>query len=77
MGLVGPPESKCSFCLQVMQMMMHDMPCCCVCVRYDFVIVSYDMLVDVKDVLMAVDFKVVILDESHCIKSSQVGQPHG
>jgi hypothetical protein len=37
------------------------------------VIVSYDMLVDVKDVLMAVDFKVVILDESHCIKNSQVG----
>jgi septum formation inhibitor-activating ATPase MinD len=50
----------------------HALRLLCLCVRYDFVIVSYDMLMDVKDVLMAVEFKVVILDESHCIKNSQV-----
>lgn len=44
-------------------------PACC---RYDFVIVSYDMLKDVAQVLEAIQFKVVILDESHCIKSPQV-----
>ena len=35
-------------------------------------IVSYDMLKDVAQVLEAIKFKVVILDESHCIKSPQV-----
>jgi len=50
--------------------------CCCwvprVVSRYDFVIVSYDMLKDVADVLGAVNFKMVILDESHCIKNPTV-----
>lgn len=50
------------------------------CVRYDFVIVSYDMLKDVSEVLGAVGFKVVILDESHCIKNPTVrmdaSEPH-
>lgn len=45
---------------------------CASCCRYDFVIVSYDMLKDVAQVLEAIKFKVVILDESHCIKSPQV-----
>jgi SNF2 family DNA or RNA helicase len=36
------------------------------------VIVSYDMLKDVSEVLGAVGFKVVILDESHCIKNPTV-----
>lgn len=40
--------------------------------RYDFVIVSYDMLKDVSEVLSALNFKVVILDESHCIKNPTV-----
>lgn len=40
--------------------------------RYDFVIVSYDMLKDVSEVLTALNFKVVILDESHCIKNPGV-----
>lgn len=39
---------------------------------YDFVVVSYDMLKDMKEVLEAMEFKVVILDESHCIKNPTV-----
>lgn len=41
---------------------------------YDFIIVSYDLLKDTQPVLTALDIRVVILDESHCIKNSTVRQ---
>lgn len=40
--------------------------------RYDFVIVSYDLLKDVHEVLDGMNFQVTILDESHCIKNATV-----
>jgi hypothetical protein len=42
--------------------------------RYDFVIVSYDLLKDVSEVLEGMEFQVVVLDESHCIKNATVRQ---
>lgn len=43
---------------------------------FDFVVVSYDMLKDMSEVLQAMDFNVVILDESHCIKNPTVSADH-
>eukprot|EP00879_Flechtneria_rotunda_P033580 GHRR01037205.1.p1 GENE.GHRR01037205.1~~GHRR01037205.1.p1 ORF type:complete len:626 (+),score=250.64 GHRR01037205.1:205-2082(+) len=37
---------------------------------FDFIVVSYDMLKDLKDLLLELAFKMIILDESHCIKNS-------
>ena len=39
---------------------------------FDFLIISYDLLKDGQHVLDKLDFKVVVLDESHYIKSPKV-----
>lgn len=44
---------------------------------FDFVVVGYDMLKDLHEVLEAMEFKVIILDESHCIKNHTVSDVRG
>jgi SNF2 family DNA or RNA helicase len=39
---------------------------------FDFLIISYDLLKDGQDLLHELGFKVVVLDESHYIKSPKV-----